>query len=117
YVMLLNHAGSVAFDQEGIYVAFGSAIDNPAGWSSPVRVIPGGAWYPQVLGLRSGSGTDSEAGQDARFYMAGHSEALIRFARPERLPCEVGLLPCFSPRLGPLGVGSNGVRLPRVASG
>jgi len=110
YVMLLNHANSVAFDQEGIYVAFGSALDRPAGWSSPVRVMTGGAWYPQVFGLRSGSGTDKEAGQDARFYVGGHSEAVMRFTRPERSPCGLGLLPCFPPRLGPLGVESNGVR-------
>jgi hypothetical protein len=101
YVLLLNRADSVAFDQEGIYIAFGSALDNPAGWSSPLRLMPGGSWYPQVLGLHSGSGTDRQAGHEARFFVSGHSDAVIRFERPERPPCEVGLLPCNS---------SNGAR-------
>lgn len=95
YVMFLNHADSVDFHQEGIYVAFAAALDNPDGWSIPQRVMAGGRWYPQVLGLNPEAGTDKEAGQEARFYMSGHSSSVIRFDRPTgRAPC---MLACTSP--------------------
>ena len=73
--------------QEGIYVAFAAALDNPATWSIPQRVMAGGTWYPQVLGLNPDSGTDKEAGQEVRFYVSGHSSAVIRFDRPAIRPC------------------------------
>jgi hypothetical protein len=45
--------------------------------------MTGGNWYPQVLGLVPGSGTDKEAGQDALFFVGGQSKSNIRF---DRLP-------------------------------
>ena len=83
YVVLLNHADSGGFHQEGIYVAFAARLSDPGGWSVPQRVMTGGNWYPQVLGLVPGSGTDKEAGQDARFYVGGQSKSIIRF---DKLP-------------------------------
>ena len=81
YVMLLNRAKDVDFNQEGIYVSFASGIDNPAEWSAPAKILNGGRWYPQVMGIETGSGTDKTAGQIARFYMAGKSQHVIRFIR------------------------------------
>ena len=81
YVMLLNRAKDVDFNQEGIYVSFASGIENPAEWSAPAKILNGGRWYPQVMGIETGTGTDKTAGQVARFYMAGKSQHVIRFIR------------------------------------
>jgi hypothetical protein len=80
YVMLLNRAKDETFAQEGIYVSFNHDLGNPAGWSSPARIVEGGTWYPQVMGIEPG-GTDTEAGQLARFFLRGRSDFLIRFDR------------------------------------
>ena len=42
--------------------------------------MDGGGWYPQVAGLEPG-GTDKLAGQRARFFITGRSEAFIEFRR------------------------------------
>lgn len=81
YVMLLNRAVSAEFGQGGIYVAYLSDLANPKGWSTPVPLLEGGEWYPQVIGLAPGAGTDKLAGETARFYMAGRSEYVIRFGK------------------------------------
>jgi hypothetical protein len=81
YVMLLNRASSNEWKQEGIYISYNRRIDDPRGWTEPVQLLDGGRWYPQVIGLDSGTGTDKEAGEHARFYMSGTSEYLIRFTR------------------------------------
>jgi hypothetical protein len=81
YVMLLNHAQDTDWKQEGIYVSFNRRLDDPAGWSQPVKVLSGGLWYPQVMGLESGSGTDKVAGRWARFFMGGTSDHLIQFIK------------------------------------
>ena len=80
-VMLLNRANDVSWRQEGIDVAFASALDNPADWSDPQRLIAGGLWYPQVIGTETGSGTDKVAGERARFFMGGRSQYFIQFSR------------------------------------
>ena len=98
YVMLLNHTSTVAFNQEGIYVGFTARLDDPGSWTAPQKVLSGGGWYPEVLGLDPASGTDKEAGQEARFYMTGHSSALIRF---ERLPVTSPLRKKSQGRSGP----------------
>jgi hypothetical protein len=79
--MLLNRARNSDFDGEGIYVSFTPTLDDPSRWSTPVKILHGGAWYPQVLGLEPGMGTDKVAGERARFFMAGRSEHLIRFSQ------------------------------------
>ena len=33
--MLLNHSDTVSFNQEGVYIAYASTLDNPAAWSAP----------------------------------------------------------------------------------
>lgn len=81
YVMLLNRARDVSWSQEGIYVAFASRLDDPASWSTPRKVIDGGRWYPQVMGLEPGTGTDKVAGETARLFMNGESRYLVTFER------------------------------------
>jgi hypothetical protein len=81
YVMLLNHATDAEFHQEGIYVSYAATLDDPTAWSEPERLLSGGNWYPQVVGIEPGTGTDRVAGEYARFFMAGRSRYVIRFAR------------------------------------
>jgi hypothetical protein len=79
YVMLVNRAADDGFTSEGIYVSFAPALDDPALWSPPERILEGGSWYPQVMGIESGEGTDKQAGARARFFMSGASEYYIDF--------------------------------------
>ena len=81
YVMLLNRAKDIHWAQEGIYISYASRLDDPAAWSVPKRLLSGGNWYPQVLGMEAGIGTDKIAGDSARFFMSGQSDYLIRFIR------------------------------------
>jgi len=93
FVMLLNHAsGEPGWSQEGIYISYGTELDRPETWSAPVRLmdpaeVPGhlSRYYPQVLGLEPG-GTDSVAGQTARFFLNGTSLWEIEFIRPDDNP-------------------------------
>jgi hypothetical protein len=78
--MLVNRAKDEAFSQEGIYVSFAPALDDPSVWSSPRKLLDGGVWYPQVMGLEPGLGTDRRAGARARFFMSGTSTAYIEFS-------------------------------------
>lgn len=81
YVMLLNRARTSTWEQEGIYVAFARQLDNPRSWSTPQQVISGGPWYPQVLGMEVGTGTDRIAGRRARLFQGGQSHYVIEFVR------------------------------------
>ena len=81
YVMLLNHARNASWSQEGIYVSFAPRLDDPSAWSPPVKILDGGQWYPQVMGIEEGSGTDKVAGKWARFFMGGASDHLIQFIK------------------------------------
>jgi len=81
YVMLLNHAKDTNWTQEGIYVSFNRRLDDPAGWSVPVKILNGGRWYPQVMGLEAGSGTDKVAGRRARLFMSGTSDHTVQFIK------------------------------------
>jgi hypothetical protein len=81
YVMLLNRAKNTRYDQEGIYVSFAPRLDDPRLWSSPVKILNGGSWYPQVISEDDGVGTDKIAGEWARFFMAGTSQYLIHFTK------------------------------------
>ena len=82
YVMLLNRTrgGQADMVQEGIYVSFNPRLDEPAGWSAPVRILRGGGWYPQVIGEAEGDG-DTRAGAEPRFFMTGFSAWRMRFLR------------------------------------
>lgn len=81
YVMLLNRAKDANYGQEGIYVSFTPSLNDPRLWSTPGRILKGGDWYPQVIGLDGGSGTDKNAGEWARFFMSGISQHFIHFIR------------------------------------
>ncbi len=80
YVMLLNRAKDEDFETEGIYVSYAPTLDDPAAWSAPARLLSGGLWYPQVVGLEPGTGTDKQAGQRARFFLHGSSDRMIEFS-------------------------------------
>jgi hypothetical protein len=80
YVMLLNRAHDVDWRQEGIYVAFSKSLSDPTAWSTPQRLLGGGEWYPQVIGIEPGTGTDRIAGERARFFMGGRSQYFIQFS-------------------------------------
>jgi hypothetical protein len=82
YVMLLNRARDENFGTEGIYVSYAPSLADPRSWSRPVRLMSGGEWYPQVVGLEPGSGTDRLAGKRARFFLTGRSERFIEFSLP-----------------------------------
>lgn len=79
YVMLLNRARDTAWRQDGIYVSFARRLDDPNGWSKPVKILEGGRWYPQVIGVEEGTGTDKVAGRWARLFVGGTSDHLIQF--------------------------------------
>jgi len=81
YVMLLNRAKNTDYVQEGIYISYTAALDDPRRWSAPSKILNGGTWYPQVLGIEAGAGTDKTAGEWARFYMMGASRHFLRFVR------------------------------------
>lgn len=79
YAMLLNHACCApGWPQEGIYISFNADINNPLGWTTPQKVLQGGGWYPQVLGLGANE-TDKCAGRAARLYVDGVSDWKIFF--------------------------------------
>ena len=84
YVMLLNRAIDKDWTQEGIYVSYSRALDNPRGWSQPVKIMdapskPG--WYPQVIGIDKGE-SDKVAGRRARLFVHGISRWEIEFRNP-----------------------------------
>lgn len=81
YVMLLNRARDDQFNQDGIYVSFSPAVADPSRWTTPVKILNGGGWYPQVVGLEPGEGTDRLAGRRARFFLTGRSDRFIEFDR------------------------------------
>jgi hypothetical protein len=80
YVMLLNRTKDEAFSQDGIYVSYAPALDDPSAWSVPQKLLDVGLWYPQVMGLEPGLGTDRVAGARARFFVGGTSTAYIDFS-------------------------------------
>lgn len=86
YVMLLNRAKGKGWVQEGIYVSFSHDLSDPRSWSKPRKILSGGQWYPQAMGLggvgREDECTDKLAGGVARFFMKGTSEHEIIFTRP-----------------------------------
>jgi hypothetical protein len=85
YVLLLNRAVDRHWKQEGVYVSFNPSLNDPAGWSTPQKIMdgPGGElWYPQVMGLDKGrQETDKLAGRVARLFIRGQSRWEILFLR------------------------------------
>ncbi len=81
YVMLLNRARDDQFNNDGIYVSYSPTLGDPSQWTAPVKIIDGGGWYPQVIGIEVGTGTDRFAGRRARFFLTGRSDRYIEFER------------------------------------
>jgi len=81
YVMLLNRAKDENYGQEGIYVSYAPRLDDPSLWTAPQKILNGGRWYPQVVGLTVGTGTDKLAASSPRFFMSGKSEWVINFTK------------------------------------
>jgi hypothetical protein len=81
YVMLLNRAADESYTQDGIYVSFAPQLDDPRLWSPPQKILNGGKWYPQVMGLTVGAGTDKVADATARLFISGRSDFAITFER------------------------------------
>jgi hypothetical protein len=75
YVMLLNRTRDSNFAQEGIYISYGDSLSDFQSWTIPGKIIDGGAWYPQVIGV-----SDKLAGQSARFFDGGLSDQEIVFS-------------------------------------
>lgn len=82
FVMMLNWTedGDGDIVQRGVFISFNDDLANPAGWSAPQRIVEGGSWYPQAIGLGPDEG-DTLAGAEARFFMSGYSAWTIRFRR------------------------------------
>jgi hypothetical protein len=80
FVMLLNHTrdGEADWRQDGIYASINADPAHPDAWGAPQRIIDGGFWYPEVVGLGPKDG-DARAGSTARFFMGGYSEWFISF--------------------------------------
>jgi len=81
YVMLLNRSKDTNWAQEGIYISFAPRLDDPRLWTTPTKILNGGMWYPQVIGIEDGSGTDKTAGELARLFMRGTSSQYLRFIK------------------------------------
>ncbi len=99
HVMLLNHAIDTRLNGDGIYVSFNRSLEDPNGWSKPLRILDAVAvrqvmkdtglsqskmnsgWYPQAIGTARGE-TDKRLGRTGRFFMAGVSRKTITFLRP-----------------------------------
>ena len=80
FVMLVNRAKDESFGEEGSYISYNADLSAPVGWSTPERILKGGTWYPQVVGLE-GDGGDASAGRVARFFSGGRSDYLLYFDR------------------------------------
>jgi hypothetical protein len=84
YAVLLNRSCCrPMWPQDGVYASFNRDLADPGGWTKPQKIISRpGDYYPQVLGLEPG-GTDTLAGQVARFYVHGRSRWEIFFQKTE----------------------------------
>ncbi len=81
YVVLLNRTVGPDMDwaQEGVYLTMSRDL---AAWSTPVKLLAGDHWYPQVIGMGE-DGTDTYAGQQARLFVGGVSQFILEFDAPE----------------------------------
>lgn len=96
YVMLLSHVAGPfpGFHAAANAISFNATPERPDAWSVPMRIVEGGGWYPQVVGLGVGDG-DTLAGAEARLFISGLSAWHVRFREargdfdipaPTRLP-------------------------------
>jgi hypothetical protein len=80
FVMLVNRAKDESFGEEGSYISYNADLSAPMGWSTPERIMKGGPWYPQIVGLEADGG-DASAGRVARLFSGGRSDHLLYFDR------------------------------------
>ncbi len=92
WVMLLNEACCEEnWPQTGIWISYGTDLSNLESWTRPVQLLGRGqlpkqpGFYPQILGLEPGVGTDTLGGKISRLYVHGISDWEIEFdfAKPE----------------------------------
>ncbi len=81
YVGLVNRASDASWTQEGVYVFFAKDLSRPETFTPPRKLHEGGPWYCQVIGDAGMRGTDTLAGQSARFFMKGKSRHRVVFER------------------------------------
>lgn len=87
YVMLMTrtkngNSTKTLWPTEGIYVSTNDNLTDPHSWSKPTRIVHGGHWYPQFIGIdRYAQDHTSEIGEWARFFMEGHSDYIVRFKK------------------------------------
>jgi hypothetical protein len=81
YVMLLNRAKDEQYNNDGIYVSYAATLDDPTAWTAPHKILNGGNWYPLIIGSETGTGTDKQMGQRARFFLTGRSSSFIEFRK------------------------------------
>lgn len=81
HVVLVNRASDARWTQEGVYVFFARELSRPNTFTAPQKLHEGGSWYCQVIGDAAMQGTDSRAGQSARFFMKGKSRHRVVFER------------------------------------
>jgi hypothetical protein len=82
HVVLLNRAVDANWTEEGVYVFFAPDLSRPTTFTQPCKLKDDGGWYAQVIGDKESRGTDSLAGQSARFFQSGLSEFRIVFEKP-----------------------------------
>ena len=86
YVVLLNRSCCAPeWPQEGVYLTTNSDLENPAGWTTPQKILGGGDWYPWVMGAGEGE-SSSKAGQRVRLFVRQNSEWEIVFRRESDTP-------------------------------
>jgi len=82
YVILLNRSHDAKWTMEGIYITFNPRIDDPSGWTAPLKILEGVHYYPQVIGTdKAARETDKLAGRVARLFVTGKSRWEIVFSR------------------------------------
>jgi hypothetical protein len=101
YVILMNRTRyKPGWPQEGIYISYSTDLSNPKSWTPPERILEGGKWYPEVLGVNSAAReTDKVCGQQGRLYMMGASRLEILFLKEGEE--ESGLPAVFEPEVNP----------------
>ena len=80
FIVLMNRSIGGDYESGGIFMTYTTVLDDPLSWTAPKLIAPGNnGWYPQVIGITPGRGTDSDAGATARYFIQGKSRSLITF--------------------------------------
>jgi hypothetical protein len=87
YVMVVNRTKDSEWKTDGQYILFADRLDNPTGWSKPVKFMDpeksgGRGWYVQLVGTQKGE-TDKLASQIARLFVDGKSTWEIQFKKED----------------------------------